>query len=70
MVILIMIIMSFGTAVYLLQLNRIYSGLGADELLYPYVPGDNLFYSAILNQYFITLGEFGGIVLNNEDIVD
>ena len=65
MVVMLMIMLSFGTALYLLQVNRIYEGAASGEdLIYRYNPGDYLFYSSILNQYFVVLGDFEGMNLN------
>ena len=67
MVLMLMIMFGFGTAFYILQLNRIYKGDTEDDLVFSYRPGDYLFYSAFINQYFIVLGDFEGMQLNDEN---
>jgi len=69
MIVMIMMMFAFGTATYILQLNRIYGGSGEDELLFRYQAGDYMYYSSIINQYLIVLGDFEGMNLNNKNEV-
>ena len=65
LVLMLTIMAGFGTAFYILQCNRIYRGVSDEDLLFKYQPGDSLIYSAFLNQYFIVLGDFDGMELND-----
>ena len=49
MVVMLMIILAFGTLLYLAQVNRIYEGATEDDLVFAYNPGDYLFYQSIVN---------------------
>ena len=66
MIILIIVLFALGTSLYLLQLNRIYSWTSQKELLLPYNSSDSLFYSTMLYQYYIALGDFGAMNLTEE----
>lgn len=47
MIVLLMFMFAFGTAMYLLQMNRIYEGQEEDGLLYPFQPGQFIFYTSM-----------------------
>ena len=62
LVIIVFLMVGFGTAFYLLQIERIYRGaIDEEELLYPYDPSNFAFTQSIMNQYFILLGDFGAL---------
>ena len=69
MVVMLMIILAFGTLLYLAQVNRIYEGATEDDLVFAYNPGDYLFYQSIINQYFLVLGDFENMNLNDDNIL-
>ena len=58
----------FGSAFYLLQIERIYRGaIEEEQLLYPYDPSNQAFPQSIMTQYFILLGDFGALQLEDFD---
>lgn len=66
MIILIIVLFALGTSLYLLQVNRIYSWTSEEDLLLPFNSNDSLFYSTMLYQYYIALGDFGDMNLSED----
>ena len=60
-------VMGFSTAFYLLQLEKMYRGvIDEDELIYPFEWKNFAFTSSFMSQYYILLGDFGDINLEDE----
>jgi len=69
MIVMLMIMGGFGTAFLILQYNRIYQNPEEEGLLFPHAKGELLLSSAMISQYFMMLGDFGGLNLNDSNSV-
>ena len=63
----VVMVMGFCTAFYLLQFDKMYRGvIDEDDLLYPFERENFAFTSSFMSQYYILLGDFENISLEDE----